>query len=323
MKESRRLGESDLIVSPFGLGTSTWGTTTDHDAAASQLAAYLDAGGNLLDTADVYGAGQAERIIGRLLGTGIPRESLVLATKSAAVIVDGKPTANASSGYLLNALDASLSRLGTDHIDLWQLHAWDRTVPIDESLKAIETAIAAGKVRNAGVCNYSGWQTAVAAVRQAGGNSRPLASVQVEYSLLERGIEREVVPAATNLGLGILPWAPLGRGVLSAKYRHGVPEKRAENRFFKWYVGRHLNDRAAGIVEVVASVADELGTTPVAVSLAWLRDRPGVVAPLIGARTVEQLEESLAGLDLHLPEEHRRRLDEVSAPRRGYPEVSI
>ncbi|MFE5563998.1 aldo/keto reductase [Amycolatopsis japonica] len=323
MNESRRIGESDLTVFPFGLGTLTWGTTTDYDTAASQLAAYLDAGGNLLDTADVYGAGEAERIIGRLLGTNIPRESLVLATKSAAILVDGKPTANASLDYLLNALDASLSRLGTDYVDLWQLHAWDKNVPIDESLEAVEIAITAGKVRNAGVCNYSGWQTAVAAVRQAGKNSRPLVSVQVEYSLLERGIEREVVPAAMNLGLGILPWAPLGRGVLTAKYRHGVPEKRAENPFFNWYTGKHLNDRAAGIVEAAASVADELGATPVAVSLAWLRDRPGVVAPLIGARTVEQLKESLAGTDLCLSEEHRRRLDEVSAPHRGYPEVTI
>ncbi|MFE5565713.1 aldo/keto reductase [Amycolatopsis japonica] len=321
MRESRRLGESDLIVSPFGLGTSTWGTKTEFDDATSQLAAYLEAGGNLVDTADVYGGGHAERFIGRMLSTGLLRDSLVLTTKSAAVIVDGKPFANASRGYLLDALDASLSRLGTDHVDLWQLHAWDKKTPIEETLEAIDIAIASGKARYAGVCNYSGWQTAAAAVRQAGKNSRALASTQVEYSLVERGIEREVVPAARNLGLGILPWAPLGRGVLSAKYRDGVPEKRAGSRFFQWYVGKHLNDRAAGIVEVVASVADELGATPVSVALAWLRDRPGVVAPLIGARTTEQLKESLAGADLSLPEEHRRELDEVSAPRFGYPEV--
>lgn len=323
MRESRRLGQSDLLVSPFGLGTSTWGTTTAHDAAASQLNAYLEAGGNLLDTADVYGDGEAERTIGRLFAAGLPREALVVATKSAGVIVDGRPTADASRGYLLKALDASLSRLGTDHVDLWQLHAWDKKVPIDETLEAIDTAITSGKARHAGVCNYAGWQTAVAAVRQVDKNSRPLASTQVEYSLLERGIEREVVPAAKNLGLGILPWAPLGRGVLSAKYRHGVPEERAGSRFFKWYVGRHLNDRAARIVEVVASVADELGVTPVVASLAWVRDRPGVVAPLVGARTLEQLEDSLAGADFCLPEEHRLKLDEVSRPRRGYPEVSI
>jgi len=323
MKESRRLGESDLIVSPFGLGTSTWGTTTDFDVATSQMSTYLAAGGNLLDTADVYGDGHAERFIGRMLGAGLMRDSVVLTTKSAAVIVDGKPFADASRGYLLSALDASLSRLGTDRVDLWQVHAWDRKVPIDETLEAIDTAIASGKARFAGVCNYSGWQTAVAAVRQASKNGRPLASAQVEYSLLERGIEREVVPAAKHQSLGILPWAPLGRGVLTAKYRDGVPEKRAGSRFFKWYVGRHLNDRAAGIVEVVASVADELGVTPVSVALAWVRDRPGVVAPLVGARTTEQLEESLAGADLCLPEEHRLRLDEVSKPRRGYPEVSI
>ncbi|WP_217709754.1 aldo/keto reductase [Amycolatopsis sp. Hca4] len=319
----RRIGHSDLIVSPLGLGTSTWGTTTDYATARAQAAAFLDAGGNLVDTADVYGGGEAERMIGRLLAGSLDRESIVLATKAAAVIVAGKPTADASRAHLLKTLDSSLSRLGTDHVDLWQVHAWDKRVPLEETLGAVDTAITAGKVRHAGVCNYSGWQTAVTAARFAGAGNRKLVSTQVEYSLLERGVEREVVPAAEHLGLGILPWAPLGRGVLTAKYRHGVPEKRYDSRFFRWYVGRHLNERAAGIVEAVVAVAVELGVTPGTVSLAWLRDRPGVVAPLVGARTAEQLEESLAGADFTLPPEHRRTLDDASALRLGYPELSI
>ncbi|GAB3733471.1 aldo/keto reductase [Amycolatopsis oliviviridis] len=323
MRPPRVVGKSDLTVSPLGLGTSTWGTKTEYDDAVAQMGAYLDAGGNLVDTADVYGAGRAEESIGQMLADGLPRDSLVLATKSAAVIVEGRPSADASRDHLLAALDASLIRLRTDHVDLWQLHAWDRRVPIEETLDAVDTAIASGKVRHAGVCNYAGWHTATVAVHQSVKDGPPLVSTQVEYSLVERGIEREVVPAAENHGLGIFPWAPLGRGVLSGKYRDGVPEKRAAGRFFKWYVGRHLNDRAAGIVETVASVAGELGVMPVEVSLAWVRDRPGVVAPLVGARTVGQLRESLAAADLCLAEEHRRRLDDVSRPYVGYPETSI
>ncbi|MEV6716785.1 aldo/keto reductase [Lentzea sp. NPDC051208] len=323
MRRTRRLGASQLTVSPIGLGTSTWGSSTDPADAAVQLATYIDAGGNLVDTADVYGGGRAEEIIGRVLAGGLPRDSVVLATKSAAVISDGKPSANASRSYLLAALDASLVRLQTDHVDLWQLHGWDRRVPLEETLDAIDAAISAGKARHAGVCNYAGWQTAAAAVLQSAKDSSPLTSTQVEYSLLERGVEREVVPAAEHQGLGILAWAPLGRGVLTGKYRFGVPQKRADSRFFKWYVGRHLNDRAARIVDAVVSVADELDVTPVAVSLAWVRDRPGVAAALVGARSNDQLRESLASADLRLPEVHRQRLNEISRPYIGYPEASI
>ncbi|MFJ8915955.1 aldo/keto reductase [Amycolatopsis sp. NPDC102389] len=318
--KQRELGRSGIKVSRMALGTATWGLTTHRDEAAEQLVEFVGAGGNLLDTSDVYGAGASEKVIGELLGTVVPRSSVVLATKAGGV-PGGKPgDADTRRESLLSALDASLTRLGTDYVDLWQMHVWDDRTPIEETLSAIETAVQSGRVRNAGICNYSGWQTALAARRRLGGGPS-LMSTQVEYSLLERGIEREVLPAAAALGLSVLPWAPLGRGVLTAKYRSGVPLERAKSPFFRWYVGHHLDaPRTDEIVDAVASAAAELGAAPVAIALAWVRDRPSVTAPVVGARTAEQLRDSLAAESLELPGEIRTRLDEVSAPYVGYPE---
>jgi aryl-alcohol dehydrogenase-like predicted oxidoreductase len=323
--EYRVLGAAGPKVSNHGLGTSTWGTTTGLDDAREQLRMFLDTGGSLLDTADIYGGGRSEEIIGALLGEGAPREQLVLATKCVGVMGADGPAQDASRKHLLEGLDASLARLRTDYVDLWQLHAWDRATPLEETLAAVDTALASGRVRHAGVCNYAGWQTAKAAARQQDRGHAPLVSVQAEYSLLERGIEREAVAAAADAGLGILPWAPLGRGVLTAKYRDGVPAEKAANEFFRWYVSPHVNERAARIVEAVVETAEALGATPIGVSLAWLRERPGVVAPLIGARTAEQLRDSLdeRSLSLVLPPELRDRLDEVSRPYVGYPEKGL
>jgi aryl-alcohol dehydrogenase-like predicted oxidoreductase len=323
--KKRVLGPSDLVVSRLALGTSTWGTTTDKDDAAKQIIEFVDAGGNLVDTADIYAGGKSENILGELLGTVVPRSSVVLATKAAGVLSAGPPFRHdASRAHLLAALDGSLRRLGTDHVDLWQMHAWDPHTPLDETLSAIDTAISTGRVRHAGVSNYSGWQAAKAATSQIKLGRAPLVSIEVEYSLLERGVEREVVPAAVDFGIGILPWAPLGRGVLTGKYRGGVPAERENNRFFKWYVGARLfQDRTVGIVESVAAAARETGASPLAVALAWVRDRPSVVAPVVGARTVEQLRESLQAEDFELPGEVRHHLDEVSAPYVGYPEAGI
>ncbi|MFI7120727.1 aldo/keto reductase [Amycolatopsis sp. NPDC049868] len=316
----RELGCSGIKISRMALGTATWGLTTDRDEAAKQLEEFVGAGGDLLDSSDVYGAGASESVIGELLGAVVPRSSVVLATKSGGV-PGGKPgDADTRRDSLLAALDASLARLGTDYVDLWQMHVWDDRTPIDETLSAIETAVQSGRVQHAGICNYSGWQTALAARKRLGGGPA-LVSTQVEYSLLERGAEREVVPAAAALGLGVLPWAPLGRGVLTAKYRSGVPQERTKSPFFRWYVGHHLDaPRTDEIVDAVASAAAELDVAPVAIALAWVRDRPSVVAPVVGARTVEQLRDSLAAESLELPEEIRTRLDEVSAPYIGYPE---
>ncbi|NKE62134.1 aldo/keto reductase [Lentzea sp. PSKA42] len=296
----------------------TWGRDTDADEAATQLMAFADAGGTLIDTADVYTEGEAERILGGLLGEVVPREELVIATKAVARRTEGPFGGGASRGALLNALDGSLRRIGVDHIDLWQLHAWDANVPVEETLSALDQAIFAGKVLYAGVSNYSGWQLATAVLTPS---SFPLISTQVEYSLLERGIEREVAPAALHHGLGLLPWAPLGRGVLTGKYRNGTPpDSRGASAHFAGYVEQHRNERAARIVQAVATAADGLGTSPLCVALAWVRDRPGVVAPVVGARDTNQLIASLETEQLTLPPAIRAALDDVSAIELGYPE---
>ena len=322
--ERRELGRSGVKVSSIGLGTFTWGLSTRPDDAALQVRAYLDAGGNLLDTADIYAAGAAETIVGGLFGKVISRDQVVLATKAVGVLDGGRPRSDASAGHLRQALDDSLRRLNTDHLDLWQLHAWDPAVPLEETLTAVDEALRSGRVRHAGVCNYAGWQTMKASVLQTA-NGHPLASTQVEYSLLERGIEREVLPAAAEAGIGVLAWAALGRGVLTGKYRDGVPEKRRNNPMFQAYAGRFLDDRSAAVVETVATVAGELGVPPLAVALAWVRDRPGVTTALIGARNIDQLRQSLAPETdgLVLPEAAVRTLDEVSKPHRGYPEAGV
>jgi aryl-alcohol dehydrogenase-like predicted oxidoreductase len=296
----------------------TWGHDTDADEAATQLMAFADAGGTLIDTADVYTEGEAERLLGSLLGEVVPREELVIATKAVARRTDGPFGGGASRGALLSALDGSLRRIGIDHIDLWQLHAWDATVPVEESLSALDHAISSGKVRYAGISNYSGWQLATAVLTPS---TYPLISTQVEYSLLERGIEREVAPAALHHGLGLLPWAPLGRGVLTGKYRNGTPpDSRGASAHFAGYVEQHRNERAARIVQAVATAADGLGTSPLCVALAWVRDRPGVVAPVVGARDTNQLIASLEAEQLTLPPAIRAALDDVSAIELGYPE---
>ncbi|GAB2836716.1 aldo/keto reductase [Lentzea nigeriaca] len=296
----------------------TWGRDTDADEAATQLMAFADAGGTLIDTADVYTDGEAERILGTLLGEVVPRDELVIATKAVARRTEGPFGGGASRGALLTALDGSLRRIGVDHIDLWQLHAWDTGVPIEETLSALDHAITSGKARYVGVSNYSGWQLATAALTPS---AFPLISTQVEYSLLERGIEREVAPAALHHGIGLLPWAPLGRGVLTGKYRNGTPpDSRGASPHFAGYVEQHRNERAARIVQAVATAAEGLGTSPLCVALAWVRDRPGVVAPVVGARDTNQLIASLETEQLTLPPAIRAALDDVSAIELGYPE---
>jgi aryl-alcohol dehydrogenase-like predicted oxidoreductase len=323
--EHRHLGRSGLRVSRLALGTMTWGRDTDADEAASQLAAFVDAGGTLVDTADVYTEGESERILGALLGNLVPRENVILATKAVARRTEGPFGGGASRGALLTALDGSLKRLGVDHIDLWQLHAWDDSVPLDETLGALDVAVRSGKVRYTGVSNYSGWQLATASTMQLmSPGATPIVSTQVEYSLAERGIEREVVPAAEHHGIGILPWAPLGRGVLTGKYRTGTPaDSRGASAHFAPYVEHHRTERAARIVQAVATAADGLGTSPLAVALAWVRDRPGVIAPVVGARDTGQLVGSLAAEELTLPAAIRAALDDVSGIELGYPEQRL
>lgn len=320
--QERALGRSGLRVSRLALGTMTWGQDTDEDDAAAQLTTFRDAGGTLLDTADVYAGGASEEVIGRLLADVVPRDEIVVATKAYGRTGPGAMGRGSSRGHLLAALDASLRRLRTDHVDLWQLHAWDESTPLEETLAALDAAVASGRARYVGVSNFCGWQTAAAAAwQQAWPGRTPLVSNQVEYSLLQRGVEREVTGAAAYGDVGLLPWSPLGRGVLTGKYRHGPPsDSRGASAHFGEFVEPYLTDDAARVVEAVVTAADGLGTSPLGVALAWVRDRPGVVAPIVGARTVGQLAGSLAAEDVVLPAEIRVALDDVSAPSTGYPE---
>lgn len=311
----RRLGRSGLEVSRLGLGTLTWGHTTDEHEARELLVSFVDAGGTLLDTSASYGDGASESLLGSLIGDTVRRDEVVLATKAGIDRSGSGRRTDTSRGFLLDTLDASLGRLGTDHVDLWQVHVWDDRTPIEETLSALDIAVASGRARYAGISNYAGWQTAQAATWQVAAPGRtPLVSTQVEYSLLNREVEHEVIPAAEALGLGVLPWSPLGRGVLTGKYRHGTPaDSRAASQAFARYVGEYLGDEEEGIVEAVARAADGLGWTPAEVALAWVRDRPGVTAPIIGPRTAAQLEQILPVEDKALPAQLVAALDDVSA----------
>lgn len=321
--KQRYLGRTGLKVSRIGLGTLSWGTDTDESDAEGQLRAFVNAGGTLVDTAAGYGGGASETLLGRLVSRLGIREDLVVATKAGISRRHGERVVDVSRGALVRSLDESLRRLGVEHVELWQLHSWSDDVPLDETLSAIDSAVASGRVRYAGISNYAGWQTALAASSHLDVPGRVrLASTQVEYSLLQRGIEREVVPAAEALGLGILAWSPLGRGVLTGKYRSGTPaDSRGASSTFERYVGVHLNPAAAQVVEAVCRAAEGLDLSPAEVALAWVRDQPGVVAPIVGARTAAQLVGTLTVEDVVLPDEIVDALDDVSAPAMGYPEI--
>lgn len=312
--QQRPLGRSGLAVSRLGLGTMTWGQDTDPDDAGAQLKSFVDAGGTLIDTADVYADGEAEAVLGTLLDAMVARDELIIVAK-AGVRAGGPRRHDASRGHLLRSLDITLRRLGTDYVDLWQVHGYDPDTPLEETLSALDHAVSTGKARYAGVANLTGWQTARAATWQSAWPQRaPIVATGVEYSLLERGIEREVLPACAALGIGVLPWSPLGRGVLTGKYRNGrPPDSRAASRTFDRFVLAYLDPRCSAIVESVMTAASGLGVSPGLVALAWVRDRPGVTAPVLGARTLDQLMEALPVEEIILPPEISRALDDVSA----------
>ncbi|WP_293786764.1 aldo/keto reductase [uncultured Aeromicrobium sp.] len=311
---SRRLGGSGLEVSRLGLGTMTWGTVVDEYAAEDQLTAFLDAGGTLIDTAPIHGDGRAEELLGRLLSKIGARDRLVLAGKAGLIHRDGQVTPDFSRRTLLGQLDRSLRDLGTDHLDLWQLHRFDTRTPINEALATLDDAVRSGRVRYAGISNFTGWQTALAHARfEARGAGVPLVSTQVEYSLLHREPETEVIAAADHLGMSVLAWSPLGRGVLTGKYRAGIPgDSRGADAHWEAFVQTYLTPEKSRIVEAVAKAADGLGVPLSHAALAWVRDRPAVGAVIVGARTVAQLQESLASEHLTLPEQIADALSDVS-----------
>ncbi len=312
--EKRRAGESGLALSRLGLGTMTWGRDTDEIEAADQCRAFLDAGGNFLDTAATYGDGDSERVIGGLIGTLFNRDDVIIATKAGINFADGTRRVDASRHSLIAELDRSLNRLGTDFVDIWQIHNWDEVTPLDDTLSALDYAYTTGRARYVGVSNYSGWQLARAATKQQSNSMKaPLTTVQGEYSLLNRNAEFEIIDAAVECSLGFLAWAPLARGVLTGKYRKGIPsDSRGAAPHFAKHIEPYLDSRSAKIVEAVAVAAEGLGFSPLEVALAWVRDAPGVTSSLIGARTGAQLRGVLKSEEISLPEIVRTALDEIS-----------
>ncbi|MDR2373332.1 MAG: aldo/keto reductase [Bifidobacteriaceae bacterium] len=313
----RNVGASGLKVSSIALGTMTWGRDTDEMDAADQLAEFTQAGGTLVDTAASYGDGAAEELLGSLMRSGLAdRDDLVICTKSGSKLRGQHFQTDASRGNLIDNLTESLCRLGTDRVDLWLVQRPDPAVPLEETLGALQWAVDTGKARYIGLSNHPAWVTARAhSLVQNAGLGAGLTAVEVEYSLLNRRVERELAPAASAMGLGLLAWSPLGRGVLTGKYRHGVPaDSRAASPHLQGFVTPYLTSAAAAVVEAVATAADGLGVAPLDVALAWVRGRAGVASAILGARTAAQLHTSLVGADLVLPPEIEDALDEVSAP---------
>ncbi|MBC7592814.1 MAG: aldo/keto reductase [Kineosporiaceae bacterium] len=314
----RRLGRTGLEVSRLGLGTMQWGEAVDEHEAHDQLTAFLDAGGTLVDTAANYSFGASETTLGAVITKNNCRDQIVLASKAGFRSMPDGVRRDASRLSMLRQLDESLERLGTDHLDLWQVHVWDGAVPVEETLATLEHAVRTGRTRYVGISNYAGWQTAHAHTWLA---SRPdaltLAGTQVEYSLVNRDVETEVVPAVLAFGMGILAWSPLGRGVLTGKYRGGIPaDSRGATPGLDRFVAPYLTPECASVVEAVAKAAEGLDVDISHVALAWLRDRPAVAAAIVGARTADQLRQSLASEDVDLPEEIVQALDDVSEAHR-------
>jgi len=312
--QMRMVGNSGLEISRLGLGTMTWGRDTDTHEAADQARAYIEAGGNFLDTASHYGDGDAERVIGGLIGTLFKREDIVISTKSGALYENGSTKIDASRPALMAALDQSLARLGTDHVDLWQVQVWDEKVPLEDSLSALDWAYSSGRARYVGISNFNGWQSARAiSLQEANSAKAPITSLQNEFSLLARSVEDDVLDCAVNLDRGFIAWSPLGRGVLTGKYRNGVPaDSRAATPHFAPFIEPFLNDRSRRIVEAVSVAAQGLGYSPLEVALAWVRDFPGVTSAVVGARTGAQMRGILVSEEIELPDVVRSALDEVS-----------
>jgi aryl-alcohol dehydrogenase-like predicted oxidoreductase len=294
----------------------TWGRDTDENEAAQQLQDFVEAGGNLVDTAAVYGDGDAERVLGGFIGTLVKREDLFLATKAGINFKDGARQISNSRNEMISDLDRSLSRLNAEYVDLWQVHTWDKSTPLEETLSALDYATSSGKARYVGVCNFNGWQIArSASLQNPIFGKAAVTTAQNEYSLLNRKVEEEVLPASGALNLGFLAWSPLGRGVLTGKYRGGVPsDSRGASPHFANFVEPYLSERAKQIVEAVCIAADGLGYSPLEVALSWVRDAPGVTSALIGARTGAQLRGILTVEQITLPDQVRQALNEVSAP---------
>jgi aryl-alcohol dehydrogenase-like predicted oxidoreductase len=317
------LGRSGLRVSPFCLGTMTfgedWGWGTSVEDSQRILDAFLDKGGNFIDTANVYTRGHSEKIIGDHVGrNAAKRRKAVIATKFFGSLYLGDPNAGgAGRKAIVSSCDDSLRRLQTDYIDLYWMHCFDKHTPIDETLRALDDLVHAGKVRYIGFSDTPAWKVAQAQVLAEWKGWTRVAALQIEYSLLQRTVEGDLVPMALEMGLGITPWSPLKSGVLSGKYtRENKGQVKADRGAM---AESALTDKAYEVIETLVKVAKGLGTTPAAVALAWVQGRPGVASTIIGARTAKQLEDNLAALDVTLRAEDVAALDKASEPALNFP----
>jgi len=324
--EHRQLGASGLRVSVLTLGTMTFGGrgkfadvgTTDLEQATRQLDLCLDRGLTTVDTADVYSGGVSEEIVGAAIKGR--RDRIVLATKARMPMGDGPNDAGLSRRHLIAACEASLRRLGTDHIDLYQVHEWDGQTPLEETLHALDALVQSGKVRYVGCSNYAGWQMTKALGISAREGYQRFVSQQVYYSLQARDAEYEIVPSAIDQGVGILVWSPLAGGLLSGKYRRGQDGPAGARHLTDWNEPPVRDpEQLYDVIEALVEIGEVRGVSAAQVALAWLLGRPGVTSLVVGARTDEQLADNLAAADLELTDEERRRLDEVSAPPLLYP----
>ncbi|GAC67001.1 aldo/keto reductase [Gordonia soli] len=327
LTDYRLLGRSGLRVSPLSLGAMTfgdvWGWGADKQTSRRIFDAYLDAGGNTVDTANAYTDGQSEQYLGEFVQGR--RESVVIATKYTGSRDPSNPNAGGNGRKsLVASVEASLRNLGTDYIDLLYVHAWDGLTPGEEIIAALTDLVRSGKVLYVGISDAPAWQVARLQTISELRGWAPLVALQVEYSLIERTVERDLIPMAAELGLGVVPWSPLGGGVLTGKYTAADLEVAATaalggTRREHAAASGSLNERGLAIADSVGKIAAELGVRPAQVALAWTLQNPAVVSPLIGARTPEQLSENLAALTVEFDDDHLRRLDEISAIAAGFP----
>jgi aryl-alcohol dehydrogenase-like predicted oxidoreductase len=318
----RTLGNSGCAVSTLALGTMTFGSETDEQGSFEQLDRFVAAGGTLVDTADVYSGGASEEIIGRWFAarSADVTEPVVLATKGRFPMDDHPNGAGLSARHLTRALDASLRRLGVDSVDLYQAHAFDPFTPLEETLRTLDGFVRSGKIRYYGLSNFTGWQlTKAVHLARALNLSQPV-TLQPQYNLLVRNIEFEIVPAALDAGLGLLPWSPLGGGWLSGKYRRDQRPTGATrlgedpNRGMEAYDKRNDDNRTWDVIEAVESIADKRGLSMAQIALAWVTGRPAVTSTILGARTITQLENNLASADVSLDADEIASLDAASDP---------
>ena len=309
------VGKSGLRVSGLGLGTLSWGRGTPGDEAAAQLVAFVDAGGTLVDTSPAYSDGAAEQVLAELVGDVMPREELVI-SGSAGIAPAGQfgRRVDCSRRALLAQLDRTLTALGTDYLDLWQIATWDGQTPVAEIVSTLDYAVRTGKVRYTGVRGHLGWQLATVASAAAASGSAAMVATQAEYSLLARDVEDEVIPAAQHHGMGLFAAVPLAGGVLTGKYRDGIPsDSRGADEFRGAMIQAYLGTESLRVIEAVVTAADGLGTSPLTVALAWVRDQPGVAGAIVGARDLAQLTGALAASEIILPPAITAALDDVSS----------